>query len=308
MQINLVELWHSMGLPVRCVVVLLTLQAIACVAVVIDRIVMLTTSAKRATAFASMVAGAMEAGAFPAALAEAQAHKANPFASYLEVGLRTFMARIGVGDDIARASELARRALERKGDAISRDLNRGMNILASTGSTAPFVGLLGTVLGIINAFKLISVTGSGGIGTIGAAIAEALVVTGYGLTVAIPSVLLFNWLSSRVAQYEAGLLNAGSELVDRLETSDAQPSPQPVEVAPATHPQVAAVAARPAATSSVSAPRAMAAAPKAAAPSPAAATPRIVSAAPPSSSSAPAPRLPPARLPPRTRPGGPRRS
>jgi biopolymer transport protein ExbB/TolQ len=93
-----------------------------------------------------------------------------------------------------------------------------MNVLASTGSTAPFIGLLGTVLGIINAFRMIAATGSGGIGTIGAAIGEALVVTGYGLIVAIPSVLIFNWLSSRIANYEAMLINAGSELLDRLET------------------------------------------------------------------------------------------
>lgn len=108
-------------------------------------------------------------------------------------------------------------------------MNRGMNVLASTGSTAPFVGLLGTVLGIINAFKMISATGSGGIGTIGAAIAEALIVTGYGLVVAIPSVLIFNGLSSRIASYEAGLLNAGSELIDQMETTGgAQPRGQAV--------------------------------------------------------------------------------
>ena len=92
-----------------------------------------------------------------------------------------------------------------------------MNTLASTGSTAPFVGLLGTVLGILNAFKLIASEGSGGMSTIGAAIGEALIVTGYGLLVAIPSVLFFNWLSGRLDRYEASLLNAGSELVDHFE-------------------------------------------------------------------------------------------
>ncbi|MBN2575853.1 MAG: MotA/TolQ/ExbB proton channel family protein, partial [Deltaproteobacteria bacterium] len=87
-------------------------------------------------------------------------------------------------------------------------------------STAPFVGLLGTVLGILNAFKLVGQQGSGGMGTIGVAIAEALVVTGYGLMVAIPSVLLFNWLTSRLSKYEAGLMHAQSELVDALESGD----------------------------------------------------------------------------------------
>jgi biopolymer transport protein ExbB/TolQ len=235
MQVNFLELWHSMGFPVRCVVILLTIQAVGCIAVVIDRLILLQASTKRAREFAAAIQGAMEAGAYRAVVAEAPQYKANHLASYLDIGLRTFLNRQAAGDDNVRAAELARRALERKGDAVSRDMNRGMNILASTGSTAPFVGLLGTVLGIINAFKLIAATGSGGIGTIGAAIGEALIVTGYGLVVAIPSVLLFNLLSSRIAVYEAGLLNAGSELVDRLETSTGDGSAvqqQPMHHAP----------------------------------------------------------------------------
>jgi biopolymer transport protein ExbB/TolQ len=221
MQISLIELWRNMGLPVRCVVVLLTLQAIACVAVVIDRLVLLARSSSQARAFAASVQSAIERQAFQSAIDDASLYKGNHFASYLEEGLRTFLTRQSAGDAPIRAAELARRALERKGDAISRDLNRGMNVLASTGSTAPFVGLLGTVLGIINAFKLIALTGSGGLGSIGSAISEALCVTGYGLVVAIPSVLVFNFLSSRIASYEASLLNAGSELVDRLELGPA---------------------------------------------------------------------------------------
>ena len=242
MQVNLIDIWHNMGFLVRAVVALLTIEAIGCVAVTIDRVVLLARSSSRARAFADSVQAAMAAGAYQSVLGDAALHPDNHLASYLEVGLRTFLSRREAGGDATHAAELARRALERKGDAISRDLNRGMNILASTGSTAPFVGLLGTVLGIINAFKLIAATGSGGIGSIGAAIGEALVVTGYGLIVAIPSVLVFNFLSSRIANYEAGLLNAGSELVDRLEiSSDAAPTrPQPkpqASVAPAPQPR-----------------------------------------------------------------------
>jgi biopolymer transport protein ExbB/TolQ len=220
MEINLMELWGHMGLPVRCVVFLLTLQAIGCVAVVFDRFYLLITSAQRARTFAAEVQPAMEAADYGKVLMSMQDARTNHLTGYLEFGLRTFLQRINAGDPQQRAAELARRALDRKGDAISRDLNRGMNVLASTGSTAPFVGLLGTVLGIINAFKLIAATGSGGIGTIGAAIGEALVVTGYGLMVAIPAVLVFNWLAGRIANYEAGLINAGSELMDRLETGN----------------------------------------------------------------------------------------
>jgi biopolymer transport protein ExbB/TolQ len=229
MQVSLIDIWHNMGLPVRCVVVLLTLQAVACIAVALDRAVLLARSSAKARAFAAAIQSDMERAAYKSVLEHAALYKPNHLATFLELGLRSFLKRQGAGDGPARAAEIARRALEREGESISRDLNRGMNVLASTGSTAPFVGLLGTVLGIINAFKMIALTGSGGLGSIGSAISEALFVTAYGLIVAIPSVLLFNFLSSRIAAYEAGLLNAGSELVDGLELSDANP---PADVTP----------------------------------------------------------------------------
>ncbi len=218
MEINLAQLWTTMGLPVRCVVVLLTIQAVACIAVVLDRVIALTQSKARARAFAAAIEPALSRGDYEQALTQMRAAKPSHLTTYLEAGLSTFVMRLKRGDDVRRAAELASRELTRRGEAVSRELNRGMNVLASTGSTAPFVGLLGTVLGIINAFKMIAATGSGGIGTIGAAIGEALVVTGYGLIVAIPSVLVFNWLSGQIAQYESRLVNGGGEFIDRLET------------------------------------------------------------------------------------------
>ncbi|MGD8860097.1 MAG: MotA/TolQ/ExbB proton channel family protein [Myxococcales bacterium] len=238
MEINLMELWSEMGLPVKTVVIVLTLQAIGCITVMIDRLLALYQSNKRAQQFAALAGPAMQSGQYDEVLRSISDVEPSHLTKFLDVGIRTFLGRRHAGDDAERAAELTRRALERKGDAISRDLNRGMNVIASTGSTAPFVGLLGTVLGIINAFKMIAADGSGGIGTIGAAIGEALIVTGYGLMVAIPSVLLFNMLSSMIAKYEAGLLNAGSELVDQLETATALPSAEAL-AQPAAAPQLA---------------------------------------------------------------------
>ncbi|MCS6797769.1 MAG: MotA/TolQ/ExbB proton channel family protein [Myxococcota bacterium] len=218
MEINLVEIWQAMGLPVRLVVIVLTIQAVACIAVAIDRIVLLARSGAASRRFAAEATPLFEAGRLDEVLALASRSHGSHLAAFMHAGLSSFLDRHRAGDDRARASDMARRALERKGESLSANLHRGMNVLASTGSTAPFVGLLGTVLGIIHAFKLISATGSGGIATIGAAIGEALVVTGYGLVVAIPAVLVFNWLSSRLQRYESGLVNAASELLDRLET------------------------------------------------------------------------------------------
>lgn len=223
MEIDLLEIWANMPLLVRGVVAALTLQALASIYVLIDRLILLGVSSARSRKFA-IEGGAMLANnELEAALTVAKKHDKSHLANFIETGISVFIARRKDGHTRAKAAEFTQRALERKGENLSESLNRGMNVLASTGSTAPFIGLLGTVLGILNAFRLIGEEASGGMGTIGPAIAEALIVTGYGLLVAIPTVLLFNWLSGRIGKYEASLANAGSELVDQLEAGAGRP-------------------------------------------------------------------------------------
>jgi len=89
-------------------------------------------------------------------------------------------------------------------------------VLASVGSVAPFVGLLGTVVGIINAFEGIAAENASGIGSVAAGIAEALVVTAIGLSVAIPAVLIFNWLNGRVEAQMLALRTSGGEMTDGM--------------------------------------------------------------------------------------------
>jgi biopolymer transport protein ExbB/TolQ len=224
MEMNLVEMWHGMSILVRTVVTVLTLQAVGCIYVTVDRAILLLSAYRRGRKFARQAGPLLAAGDYQGALAVAKKHRGSHLAGFIVTGVETFLKQRRAGQTSQRSAELAGRALERRSEALSADLNKGMNILASTGSTAPFVGLLGTVLGILNAFKQVGQQGSGGIGTIGVSIAEALIVTGYGLMVAIPSVLLFNWLSARLAKYEAGLAHAQSELVDTLDGGGARPS------------------------------------------------------------------------------------
>ena len=216
MHFNLVEMWAGMNTMVRLVVIVLTIQALACMAVTVDRIILLIGAYRRGRRFARKAGPVLASGDLQGALALAKEDQSSHLAGFIRTGVETYLSRVRRGLDRPKAAELAARALERKSENLSDSLQKGLNILASTGSTAPFIGLLGTVLGILNAFKLVGQSGSGGIGTIGVAIAEALVVTGYGLMVAIPSVLLFNWLSTRIARYEAGLAHARHELVDHL--------------------------------------------------------------------------------------------
>jgi biopolymer transport protein ExbB/TolQ len=214
---NLVELWGGMSNLVRAVVLVLTTQALGCIYVTVDRLILLFTAYRAGRKFAKSAGPVLSRGDYEGAKELARGHRDSHLAALILVGVETFTEQRRRGAETSKAAYLAERALDREAETLSAALNRGMNILASTGSTAPFVGLLGTVLGILNAFKLVSEQGSGGMGTIGVAIAEALIVTGYGLIVAIPSVLLFNWLSSRLNTYEQGLGRARSELVDRLE-------------------------------------------------------------------------------------------
>lgn len=212
-----IHLWESMNTAVRVVVVLLTLQAVGCIAVLVDRLILLRSSRKKSEVFAKEANPLLVRGDYDAVLDRAAKAKGSHLALFMHQGIQTFLDRRRAGFDDEKAAELARRALERKGEQVSEALNKGMNVLASTGSTAPFIGLLGTVLGILNAFDKMGESGGGGIQTIGPMISEALIVTGYGLAIAIPATLFYNWLSGRITHYETGLVNAGSELLDQLE-------------------------------------------------------------------------------------------
>lgn len=221
MQIDLIETWTNMHNLVRGVVVVLTLQALGCLYVTLDRVILLVFAKLKGRRFARLAGPELARGDYEGAVALARKHGGSHLASYLVTGVETFLSQRRNGHSEEKAAQFADRALQRLADELSDSLHRGMNVLASTGSTAPFIGLLGTVLGILNAFKMVGQEGSGGIGTIGVAIAEALIVTGYGLMVAIPSVLLFNWLSARLTKYETSLERARGQLVDRLEAGNA---------------------------------------------------------------------------------------
>jgi biopolymer transport protein ExbB/TolQ len=106
------------------------------------------------------------------------------------------------------------RAVERSSLRTVNELRRGLGALATIGSTAPFVGLLGTVWGIIKAFQKMAIEGGGGLGTVSGAIAEALINTAFGLLVAIPAVMFFNNLTNRVEEMQVDITDSTTELVD----------------------------------------------------------------------------------------------
>ena len=110
--------------------------------------------------------------------------------------------------------ESSGRALERAEAIVHAKLKRGLGVLATIGATAPFVGLFGTVVGILNAFQQIATQKTSGIGAVAGGISEALVTTAFGLLVAIPAVMAFNYFTGRVEAFDVEMDNSSSELVD----------------------------------------------------------------------------------------------
>ncbi len=110
--------------------------------------------------------------------------------------------------------EASRRALERAEAIVHAELKRGLAGLATIGSTAPFVGLFGTVIGIINAFREMSGSHASGLTVVAGGISEALVTTAIGLFVAVPAVWMFNYFTGRVEGFDVEMENSSSELLD----------------------------------------------------------------------------------------------
>jgi biopolymer transport protein ExbB/TolQ len=116
----------------------------------------------------------------------------------------------------AEKVESAKRAIERATIKGLVEFKRGMNALATIGSTSPFVGLFGTVFGIITAFQSMSISGSGGIAAVAGGISEALITTGFGILVAVIAVMFYNTLINKVDIFSGEMANASSELIDHF--------------------------------------------------------------------------------------------
>jgi biopolymer transport protein ExbB len=218
MQFSFADIWQHMGVPAMVVASVLLLMGLASLTVFVERVFSLRRSRRASRTFSSRIAESMNAGRFDAAIAEAEKHKHSHLARIFRSALVTYRHAERTADASALTPfDHTQRFLERYLEEIAADLRRGLGVLASVGSTAPFVGLLGTVLGIISAFQGIASTGSGGLAAVSAGISEALIETALGLVVAIPAVLAFNFLSTRIGHEEMTLRNAAGHLLDTIE-------------------------------------------------------------------------------------------
>jgi biopolymer transport protein ExbB len=207
-------MWENMGWMARIVVIVLFFMSAWSIGVMIDRALAYNNARKQSRQFAPAVAGALREGKLDEAIKIADRFNKSHIAKVMVAGLQEFRAHQLSSEIPGEEIEASRRALERAEAIVHAELKRGVSSLATIGSTSPFVGLFGTVVGIINAFKGIAVQKSTGLGAVAGGISEALVTTAVGLFVAIPAVWVFNYFTNRIESFDVEMGNCSSELID----------------------------------------------------------------------------------------------
>ncbi len=211
---SVVGLWNNMGWLARGVAIILFIMSGWSIGVMIDRWMAFSAARKQSRTFAPAVAGALRDGRIDEAIKVAERNKKSHLAKVVTAGLQEFKAHSESNDIPGETIEASKRALERAEAIVHAELKRGLGGLATIGATAPFVGLFGTVVGILNAFQGIASAKATGLGAVAGGISEALVTTAFGLFVAIPAVMMFNYLTGRVEAFDVEMDNSSSELVD----------------------------------------------------------------------------------------------
>src|SRR6266849_1520961 len=208
------SMWRQMSWLAQTVVIVLFFMSAWSIGVMIDRLIAYNGARKQSRAFAPAVAGALREGKLDEAIKIADRYNKSHLAKVVVAGLQEFRAHQLSTEIPGEEIEASKRALERAEAIVHAELKRGVSSLATIGSTAPFVGLFGTVVGIINAFKGISTEKTTGLGAVAGGISEALVTTLVGLFVAIPAVMMFNYFTNRVEAFDVEMGNSSSELID----------------------------------------------------------------------------------------------
>jgi biopolymer transport protein ExbB len=211
---NPTQMWEQMGWMARAVVLALFFMSAWSIGVMIDRIIAFNAARKQSRAFAPAVAGALREGKLDEAVKIADRYKKSHLAKVVVSGLQEFRAHQDSNEIPGEEIEASKRALDRSEAIVHAELKRGISSLATIGSTAPFVGLFGTVVGIINAFKGIATEKAAGLGAVAGGISEALVTTAVGLFVAIPAVWMYNYFANKLEAFDVEMGNSSSELID----------------------------------------------------------------------------------------------
>jgi biopolymer transport protein ExbB/biopolymer transport protein TolQ len=206
-------LWNSMGMLAKGVVVLMMLMSIYSIWVMVERLILFTQAKNQSLKLLGALSNVLTRGDYQQAIDITKKYKQSHLAKVIAAGLLEFEAvrRDKRTIDPEIPIEAARQGMDRTAMITIAEMKENLGVLATIGATAPFVGLFGTVVGIINAFSKMATSG-GGIAAVSAGISEALVTTAFGLFVAIPAVWAYNYFQNRIDRFTVEMSNSGSEM------------------------------------------------------------------------------------------------
>jgi biopolymer transport protein ExbB len=210
---SVIDIWFQMGFLAKAVAIFLIIMSVYSLGLFIERFLLFRAAKKQSIEYLPVATKALREGNYKLAVETAKRFNKSHLAKVLAAGLQQFMFEKSE-EPTHDAVESVRLAVERAAALTTAEMKKGLGGLATIGATAPFVGLFGTVVGIINAFTGMAESGSGGIGAVSAGIAEALITTAVGLGVAIPAVWIFNYFQGQVEFFGIEMANSSSELVD----------------------------------------------------------------------------------------------
>jgi len=216
MQISLIELWHQMGAFAKGIVFVLAIMSIWSLSIAIKKWWDLRQAQEETRRFAPEFSQFLEEDNLAEAANLSDNYKKSHVARVLGGALTEIRPLIQDGSVTVSDINSAERAVEREMLMTVTDLKRGLGVLATVGATAPFVGLLGTTMGIVNAFTGMAASGSGGLSAISAGVAEALITTAFGLLVAIPAVWAYNYFQTKIDNLTAEMTYVSKEMIDYL--------------------------------------------------------------------------------------------
>ena len=218
---NLVELWRSMGTLCHGVVIVLGIMFLRSVGVAVSRALRYRVARRQSLAYIAESAAPFSEGKLEEAIVLAERNKKSHIASVVAAGLLDYQgAPQGMPEQ--HVMEGVKRSLERSSAETTEEMKRGLSGLATIAATAPFVGLFGTVIGILNAFRSIDLAHTTAIKVIAGSISEALLTTAIGLSVAVPAVWCYNLLTNQMDSFGVEMQNCGLELMSYLRARQAE--------------------------------------------------------------------------------------
>src|ERR1700741_4083954 len=214
---SIMGMWESMTWVGKSVGILLALMSIWSLTIAIERLWRFQMAKKESLQVAVGITPLLKQHKLAEAIAFAKdkRFRHSHLAKVLAAGLTEFQYQSS--ETLPPDFDLVdsgKRAIERETLMTTAEMKKGLGNLATISTTAPFVGLFGTVIGIINAFRGMAISGSGGLGAVSAGIAEALVTTAFGLFVAIPAVWMYNYFMNRIERFNIEMSNSSNELLD----------------------------------------------------------------------------------------------